>query len=209
MNFVDFPALLSEFASTQSAETRAAKSRLTPMDLADSGDKVRFRYRKRRIALDRRRVLLRLWNDIEIDVRPKTGVGNVVGWNIEFPLEKVSDVEHMIARKFLSLFSKAKLRELNEYEQADWIRILDAVDYRAFTADWAAPRYVEGRILAKRPRFRIEWNDGKTEYIQTAASEALLVLEVADKFGAYVKWGSDEQVKTIERVTILTDEPQP
>jgi hypothetical protein len=108
-----------------------------------------------------------------------------------------------MTRKFVELFSKSEARCLSDAETRTWVRILDQVDYASFCIERAAPHYVEGTLLRKQPVWRVEWHDGEKTKITPAVAVPLRILNDGDQFGAFVKLGRDNEVKSIERVTIL------
>ena len=166
----------------------------------------RFVYRRRILPLDGGKLLLRLWTDPEVEVDPQTLQCEVVNWGVRLPHDQIHDVDRQMARQFLDLFSKAEAQRLSESETETWLRILDQVDYASFCTERAAPHYVEGTLLRKQPVWRVEWHDGDKINIPAGPAAALRVLNDGDRFGAFVKLGLDNEVKSIERVVVLPAE---
>jgi hypothetical protein len=167
---------------------------------------LRYTYPNRLIALDGGKVLLRLRDDPLIEVDPASLECSIVGWSLKIPYDEIHDISRLLARRFLQLLRRAKSQQLTEDEEYDWISILGQVDYQIFSLEREPPRYVEGKILRKTPKLRVEWHDGQTEYISSGAGAALLVLNEGESFGAFVKWGRDG-IESIERVDFLPDLP--
>ena len=92
--------------------------------------------------------------------------------------------------------------------EQDWLHVLDEVDYTQFCVDRAAPHYVEGTLLRHTPVCRVEWHDGEFENLNPQAATALRFLEAGQRFGAFVKLGKANEVKSIERVTMVFDSPE-
>jgi len=166
----------------------------------------RFIYRRRILPLDGGKLLLRLWDDPQVEVDPATLQCQVVNWGVQIAHREIHDIDRRMARQFLDLFSKAGAQRLTEEESETWIRILDQVDFESFCADRAAPHYVEGTLLRKQPVWRVEWHDGETVNIPPGPASALRVLDDGDRFGAFVKLGRDNEVRAIERVVVLPTE---
>lgn len=165
-----------------------------------------YTYRKSVLPLDGGKLLLRLWDSPQVQVDPHTLMCEVLEWGVNIPRAEIHDIDRRMARQFLDLFSKADAQRLTEAESATWMRILDQVDYASFCTERAAPHYVEGTLLRKQPVWRIEWHDGEKVNIPSAAAAALRVLNDGDRFGAFIKLGRDNEVKTIERVVVLPAE---
>ena len=165
-----------------------------------------YTYRKSVLPLDGGKLLLRLWESPQVQVDPQTLMCAVLEWGMSIPHGEIHDIDRRMARQFLDLFSKAEAQRLTEAESATWLRILDQVDYASFCTERAAPHYVEGTLLRKQPVWRIEWHDGEKVNISPTAATALRVLNDGDRFGAFIKLGRDNEVKTIERVVVLPAE---
>jgi hypothetical protein len=146
---------------------------------------------ERFLELEGGNLLLRLSEKPKLRLNHTTKQCEVVGWEM--------------ARRFLDLFSKAEDEALSESEAAAWIAILEKVDYTAFSIDRSAPHYVEGRVLRSSPHCRVEWHDGSTQPLPAEAARALCLLNPGESFGAFVKFGRDNEVKAIERVSKLID----
>jgi len=172
------------------------------------GEKPKYVFRHRRISLEGGRILLRLRRSPIVEVEPAIALCRIINWELTIPILEIDQISRLMGRLFLELFSKSQLQQLTELEKAQWIKILDDVDFAAFSADFAAPRYVEGKIQTKNPRVLVEWHDGEEEYIPPTASVALDILNEGESFGAFVKWGRDNKVETIERIIILPEEWQ-
>jgi hypothetical protein len=121
-----------------------------------------------------------------------------VGWGVRVPCSKAEELPRLLARRFLELFSKADAQTITEQEEAVWVGVLDRVDFRSFCIDRAAPHYLEGTFLRMEPVCRIEWHDGEVTNIDKHVAAPLRVLEPGDRFGAHVKLGHANEVRTVE-----------
>ena len=172
------------------------------------GEKPKYVFRHRRIALEGGRILLRLRRNPIVEVESALALCRIINWELTIPILEIDQISRRMGRLFLELFSKSQLQQLTASEKAQWIKILDDVDFAAFSTDVAAPRYVEGKIQTKNPRVLVQWHDGEEEYIPPAVSAALDMLNSGENFGAFVKWGRDSKVETMERIIILPEEWQ-
>jgi hypothetical protein len=164
-----------------------------------------FRFNQRIIPLDGGSVLLRLKRLLQLTVDPYTMEFEVDGWNVKMPCAEVPELPRYIARRFLELFSKADARILSDSDEQDWLKVLDQVDYTQFCIDRAAPHYVEGILLRHTPICRVEWHDGALENLDKPAASAVACLEPGQRFGAFAKLGRDNEVRSLERVTMVFD----
>lgn len=168
-----------------------------------SDRKTVYRLNQRIIPLDGGSLLLRLRRTLSLAVDPQTMTFDVEGWNIQLPVDQVADVPRYIARRFVELFSKADARILSVGDAQDWLRILEEVDFAQFSIDRSAPHYVEGTLLRHTPVCRVEWHDGEISNLEGEAAMALHWMEPNQRFGAFVRLGKGNVVKSIERVTLV------
>jgi hypothetical protein len=136
-------------------------------------------------------------------VDTKTLQCEVRGWGIRMPASAVENLPNAMARRFLELFSKVDRGQLNESDAENWLHIIDQVDVAAFNIDRAAPHYVEGTLIKLSPVCLVEWHDGERTRLERPVATILGSLVPGDQFGAFVKLGRDNQVLSIERVTLL------
>ncbi len=162
-----------------------------------------FKYRRSVLPIEGGRVLLRFTDHPSVVVDPKTLECEVLGWGIRMPANSVENLPNAMARRFLDLFSRADRGVLSESDAENWLQIVDQVDVSAFNIDRAAPHYVEGTLMRLSPVCWIEWHDGEHQKIDRAVSTALGCLVPGDQFGAFVKLGRDNEIRSIERVTLL------
>jgi hypothetical protein len=161
-------------------------------------------YPNRLIALDGGKVLLRLRDDPVVEFNPSSSRWTIVGWGLAIPHEQLHDISRLMGRRFLQLFRRAKEDQLTNEERSDWITLLDHIDYTSFCIEREPPLYMEGTLLRKNSKVRVEWHDGQTEYIPPTAAISLEILEEGERFGAFVKWGR-WGIQSIERVDLLPD----
>jgi len=154
------------------------------------------------IPLDGGKTLLRLRAPLRLAVDRITLEFDVENWGIRMRCDDVHELPRQIARRFLHLFSRADARVLSNQEQADWLKILDQVDYTQFSVERAAPHYVEGTLLKKRP-LTVEWHDGVVEHLPASHSPVFFPLDEGDRFSAFAKLGKDNEVYSIERLALI------
>jgi|SRR5882724_8580836 len=160
-------------------------------------------YRRTVLPIEGGRVLLRLTQTPIVEVDPSTRECEALGWDVRMPCDKVENLAKEMARRFLDLFSKADAGRLTESERSSWLKVLDHVDFVAFSVDRAAPHYLEGTLKRLEPVCIIEWHDGERQQIDRGVGRAFSALRAGDRFGAYVKLGKDNSVRSIERIVLL------
>lgn len=166
--------------------------------------RARFAFRQRHLTLEGGRLLLRLNQFPQLEVDPQAMEFEVVDWGVRMPCSEAENLTKAMARRFLYLFGKADEQALSEEEENAWIRILDNVDFQRFCADRSAPHYVEGTLVRLSPVCLVDWHDGERQKISSRVAENLgSCLNPGDKFGAYVKFGRDNDVTSIERILPL------
>jgi hypothetical protein len=166
-------------------------------------ERQQYVYRRTVLPIEGGRVLLRLTQNPIVEVDPTTRECEALGWDIRIPCDNVENLPEEMARRFLDLFSKADAGRLTRDDQASWLKILDHVDFGAFSVDRAAPHYLEGTLVRLEPLCIIEWHDGERQRIDRGVARALSALRIGDQFGAYVKLGKDNSVRSIERIVLL------
>ena len=197
-------------AAPPSIETTLAESYSahSPTELVARSEPARisgpaFKYRRRVLPIEGGRVLLRLTQDPEVIVDGITLQCEVRGWGVRMPADSVENLPNAMARRFLDLFSRVDRGGLNQSEATDWLNIVDQVDVAAFTIDRAAPHYIEGTLVRHTPICLVEWHDGERQRLDQGVASSLGALLPGDEFGAFVKLGHDNEVRSIERVTLL------
>jgi hypothetical protein len=163
-----------------------------------------FPYRLRTISLDGGKTILRLFEDLMIEVDHDNQECKVLHWETQLPLTSVQDIGRTLGRRFLQLHSRAEDNRLTEQDEAHWLEIIKLVDYQAFCIDRTPARYVEGIVKAVAPACTVEWHDGEEEVLAPHVFRYLNILNQGDRFGAWVKWGQDNKVQDIERLKLLT-----
>ncbi len=198
-------------AAPPSAETGIAESfaPLAPTEFVADSKPVQiagpeFKYRRTVLPIEGGRVLLRFTQHPSIAVDSKTLQCEVRGWGIQMPANAVENLPKAMARRFLDLFSRVDRGTLSESDAENWLHIVDQVDVAAFNIDRAAPHYLEGTLIRLTPVTLVEWHDGDREKIERPVATALGCLVPGDQFGAFVKLGRDNEVRSIERVTLLS-----
>jgi hypothetical protein len=163
-----------------------------------------YKLGQRLLALEGGNILLRLRDAPVIEFYPGVQRCKVRNWELEFSVSQISEAPHLLARKFLELFSLAQANKLSDSEKANWVSILDEVDYAAFSNDRSAPRYLEGRLVRRKPDVTVEWHDGEQQIIPPGVAASLNLIQEGEDFSAFVKWGRGDRIKHIERVTLLS-----
>ena len=166
-------------------------------------ERQQYAYRRTVLPIEGGRVLLRLTQTPLVEVDPATQECEVVGWGIRMPCDKVENLPNEMAHRFLDLFSKVDAGRLTTAELPLWRQILDQVDFVAFSVDRAAPHYLEGTLERLQPVCLVEWHDGERQRIARNVARALDSLRFGDEFGAYVKLGKNNDVRSIERIVLL------
>lgn len=170
----------------------------------DTRQPIIYRHNCRYLPVESGQLLLRLRGDLEIALEPGGRECSVEGWGVLVPVQNVHHLPRILARQFLQLFSKADAGTLGEQEKEIWLSILERVDYRRFSVDRAEPHYLEGTVLQRQPEWvLVEWHDGDKVRIPYPIARALSVLEIGDTFGARVRLGLDNEVRSIEAVRML------
>lgn len=162
----------------------------------------RFTLPQQIIPLDEGRTLLRLRKAPTLKVNTRTMEFEAEEWGITMPCDKVEDLPRQIARRFLTLFSKADQDSMEPQERVEWLKLLDNVDFAQFSIDRSAPQYLEGTLVGKNPP-RVEWHDGATEILPLSLASSLFPLDPGDNFSAFVKVGRDNRTLSIERVSLI------
>jgi hypothetical protein len=137
---------------------------------------------------------LKIGSDLKFDV---------VDWGIQMDCLRLPELPREVARRFLSLLNAAENEQLTETDQADWVRISDYVDFRQFFVDRSPPRYQEGTLRSKADKCIVIWHDGAREVLPEKAARALVDVNVGERFGAFVKLGSNDDIIGLERVSLL------
>jgi hypothetical protein len=162
-----------------------------------------FRFSQKFIPAEGNAPVLRLTEFPKLIVDKRTMEFEVEGWGIRMPCSEVYDLPRRMGRRFIELFSKADRQEdFTEEEEMTWFNVVNQVDYDRFSYDRAAPQYVEGTLIRRSPHFVVEWYDGERENLSPTVARSLALIETGESFGAFVKFGSDNQTIAIERVTI-------
>lgn len=164
-----------------------------------------FEFPQTMFPVDGGKVLLRTYKPLNLlmDERSETFV--IEGWDIRLPCENVHEVPRHVVRKFLGLLAKANARVLTAADKQQWLSVLDQVDFKQFSIDRAMPHYLEGTLISRRlgQPAMVEWADGSRTSLHARVALPLTPLEPGDDFAAYVKLGNDNEVVSIESVSML------
>lgn len=191
----------SGFASSDRVELAPLRPKIVAVEPAYKKSPT-FVLDQRFIPLDDGRTLLRLHKALQIKPDNASGMLEVVGWGIQLPITQAEDVPRQIARKFLSLFSKANNLTISDAEKMEWLFICDQVDVAHFSIDRSAPQYMEGTLTRKYPP-SVEWHDGTVEHLPANLAANFFALESGDNFSAFVKVGKNQSTLSIERINLI------
>jgi hypothetical protein len=136
---------------------------------------------------------------------PESNYLEVVGWELQIPLESSDDLPRLIPRRFLELFSKSQTQSLSESEDAAFAEICRQVDYRKFCANRRSSQYREARLVQKAPELRLELSDGSKKRLNPNLLKKLNVLNVGDYFSGHYKLNSEGEIQDVERIQFLED----
>src|SRR5205807_6129372 len=96
-------------------------------------ERQQYVYRRTLLPIEGGRVLLRLKQNPVVEVDPLTSQCEALGWDIRMPCDKVENLPKEMARRFLYLFSKVDGGRSTQAERSSWLKILDQVDFDAFS----------------------------------------------------------------------------
>lgn len=162
-----------------------------------------YEFPQKLIPLDAAGTLLRLWEPLVLHVDSINDEFRVEEWDIKDRCDNVHTLPEQLARKFIEYFGKSEQGRLTETEQKLWLKILDTVDYQHFSIQRAPAHYMEGLVHRNGQGIRVEWMDGTKERLKPEVAAPLSFLQDGDEFSAYCKLGLDNEVISIERVTLL------
>jgi hypothetical protein len=145
---------------------------------------------------------LRLLKPITLSII-QNGRCQVKDWGIEIDISEVPYLPREIARKFLFLLAAAEGERLEEKDQANLVEISAYIDFRQFSIDRSPPRYQEGIVCSNQEKVIVEWHDGKREILSEKPARALDLVNVGEKFSAFVKLGNHDKAVAIDRVSLL------
>lgn len=146
---------------------------------------------------------LRLVKPLTLQMNFETMRFKVIDWGIEMDYLDLPRLPREIARRFLILFNNANNESFTEKDQADWLHIIDYIDFTQFSIDRSVPRYMTGTLLSRGDHTFVEWHDGSHEKLHSNVASALNEVNVKEQFSAFVKLGRNNIVSAIERVSIL------
>jgi hypothetical protein len=164
-----------------------------------------FEFPQKMFPVDGGKVLLRAYEPLKLIMDERSETFTVEGWDIRLPCNQVHELSRHIVRKFLGLLAKANARTLMTSDQLLWLSILDQVDFKQFCIDRAMPHYLEGTLISRRlgQPAMVEWADGSRTTLHARVALPLSPLEPGEDFAAYVKLGNDNEVVSIESVSLL------
>ncbi len=146
---------------------------------------------------------IRLRKPLMLQIDPTTLRFTVKDWGIEMDCSGLAQLPRELARKFLRLLSAAEVEGLTESEQADFVGICDYVDFREFSINRSAPRYMEGTLRSRGQTTSVEWHDGSQEVLDWSVARALSEVNLGERFSAFVRLGVEDKSLALERVSLL------
>ena len=109
----------------------------------------------------------------------------VIGWGISVPLEKAEELQRLIGRRFLELYSKAVTGSLKE-EDRQWLRtVSEQMDYHSFAASRKLPRYREATLVRKSPVLQVQFLADRNIWLDTSLAPKLTAIDQGDRFAAW------------------------
>lgn len=143
-------------------------------------------------------------NPIRLGISNATGTVEVLGWGLSVPAEKLVELHRFIGRRFLQLYSKSLIGGLTEQDEACLDVVSDQVDYRAYIASRAAPRYREATLIRHEPLL-IQFQDAKNVRLSPSLASSLHLFEPQDRFGAWFTTTPDGEITAIEYAVTVED----
>src|SRR5690348_4325355 len=92
------------------------------------------------IPMEGGKLSLRLSKPLTLKMDPRNLRFKVQDWGIEMDYLSLPQLPREVARRFIQLFNSAENERLTENVQADWLRVLEYVDFKQFSIDRSAPR---------------------------------------------------------------------
>jgi len=151
--------------------------------------------------------LLKLKDNLELKLLPTEGMVEVSGWGLKLRVEDLPNLSSYICRRFLQVLRKAETEELSEQDQACAVAIMDSVDFQQFTIDRALPRKVSGILIEYGTFAKVDWNSGGIQAIPHRFAQALSVVDVGESFSAFVRFGIDGEILSLNSVMPLGKRP--
>lgn len=148
---------------------------------------------------------LKLLKPLVLRINHSTLRFTVNDWGIEMDCGSLGQLPREIARRILQLLSEAENERLSESDQAYLLRISDYVDFKEFSIDRSAPRYLEGKLVSNAENVIVQWHDGSREKLDRNVASALSEVNLGERFSAFVKLGKSDTVQAIERVSLLPE----
>jgi hypothetical protein len=109
----------------------------------------------------------------------------VIGWGISVPLEKAEELQRLIGRRFLELYSKAVTGSLKE-EDRQWLRtVSEQMDYHSFAASRKLPRYREATLVRKSPVLLVQFLEDRNIKLDGSLTAKLTAIDEGDRFSAW------------------------
>ena len=136
------------------------------------------------------------------------GTLRIQGWGIELALydEANSDWDRAIARRFLSLLSKAEADTLTDDEKSSWMSIVSQVDYQRFSVERSPEVYMEGKLIARESNgWIVQWHDGTKQHIPQEIGRPLGLIDSDQHFGVMVKFGLNNEIVSLAGISFIAD----
>ena len=115
------------------------------------------------LVLEGGRQTLRLRKPLTLKIDTEKMRFEVNDWGIEMDCIQLPDLPREVARRFLFLLSASENSSLSVQDQAHLLRISDYVDFRQFSIERSAPRYMEGILRTRSDIVIVEWHDGQSQ----------------------------------------------
>jgi hypothetical protein len=150
---------------------------------------------------------LHVMQPLRLGYSDEDGTLDVIGWGLRVDLRGAQELPRLIARRFLTLYSKLWNDNLSEEESTAFRNICEQIDYRGFARTRELPRYREAKLIHKVPCY-VEFLDLKRVQIDSHLVPKFHVLDEGDLFGAWFTTDLDGKVVDIKNVMLLPTPPQ-
>jgi hypothetical protein len=146
--------------------------------------------------------------DLTAEAFLNAGVFRIKGWGVQFGLydENRFNIDRVLLRKFLDLYSKAEAGCLKDDERNQWISISTLVDYQRFCAERSPEVYVEGTLLGReQDAWRVRWHDGTEQRIDIVVGRPLEIIDVGQRFGAMIRMGKGNTIVSVTNISFVAE----
>ena len=170
---------------------------------------IEVEYRPGYIAMENGR-FLQLTNPhsdpLRLGFRDEPGEIEVIGWGASVPVEDRANLIQHIGRRFFELYSRSIAGTLSEQDEACLDVASRQVDYRAYVAARAMPRYHEATLVRKKPALLIQFLDDRNIKLPGSFESALRLVNDGERFGAWFVTDREGEITAISNPILLQAE---